>query len=34
MLEAGDDPATSTTWKEHVTDEEYARAVTTSGADR
>ncbi|MBN9327335.1 MAG: cupin [Cellulomonas sp. 73-145] len=23
MLEAGDDPATSTTWLEHVTEEEY-----------
>ena len=34
MLEAGDDPATSTTWNEHVTDEEYTRAVTGAGADR
>ena len=25
MLEAGDDPATTTVWKEHVTDAEYAR---------
>ncbi|GAB6859385.1 (R)-mandelonitrile lyase [Microbacterium xylanilyticum] len=24
MLEAGDDPATTTVWKEHVTDAEYA----------
>jgi len=23
MLDQGDDPATSTTWREHVTDEEY-----------
>jgi hypothetical protein len=23
MLEFGDDPATTTTWGEHVTDEEY-----------
>lgn len=25
MLELGDDPATATTWLEHVTDEEYVR---------
>ncbi|SDG73754.1 cupin domain-containing protein [Microbacterium pygmaeum] len=24
MLEAGDDPATTTTWREHVTDDDYA----------
>jgi quercetin dioxygenase-like cupin family protein len=24
MLEAGDDPATTTTWLEHITDEEFA----------
>ncbi len=27
MLEAGDDPATTTTWKEHITDDEYAGAT-------
>lgn len=25
MLENGDDPATTTTWLEHITDEEWAR---------
>ena len=25
MLERGDDPATSTTWLEHVTEQDYAR---------
>jgi hypothetical protein len=23
MFEAGDDPATTTIWKEHITDDEY-----------
>ena len=27
MLENGDDPATTTTWLEHVTDDEYHRAA-------
>jgi quercetin dioxygenase-like cupin family protein len=27
MLEAGDDPAATTTWKEHISDAEYAGAV-------
>ncbi|WP_278235803.1 cupin domain-containing protein [Isoptericola sp. AK164] len=30
MLENTDDPATSTTWLEHVTDEEYARPATAA----
>ncbi len=31
MLEAGDDPAATTVWKEHITDAEYAGAVTAAG---
>ena len=32
MLEAGDDPATSTTWLEHVTEQDYAGAMQASGS--
>ncbi|MDM8084516.1 cupin domain-containing protein [Cellulomonas cellasea] len=30
MLENGDDPATTTTWAEHVTDDDYLRAHHTA----
>ncbi|QAY59645.1 cupin domain-containing protein [Microbacterium protaetiae] len=33
MLEAGDDPATTTVWKEHITDDEYAGSAATDRAD-
>ncbi len=31
MLENGEDPATTTTWLEHITDEEY-RGVAVKGS--
>lgn len=35
MLEAGDDPARTTVWKEHITDDEYSGPVAAPGtADR
>jgi len=30
MLQSGDDPATATTWLEHVTDHDYARDTGTN----
>ncbi len=30
MLETADDPAATTVWKEHITDDEYAGTATTA----
>ena len=33
MIDTADDPSTSTTWLEHVTDEEYLAGVHEPGLD-